>query len=232
MNVLVTGANRGIGFGFVQEYVKRGAHVFAACRKPEQADKLKELQTAHRNQVIIVPLDVTDQAQINHCSSLVSQHATSLDRVINNAGILRPVESFRDISTVDLIESFAVNAVAPLRIIQHFEGLLAAGSTPRLINITGPTPSITNLPRRNNHIYLASRYPHNALTKLVAWELIEKGIVTIALWPGFLRTDMNHLHPEATPPEEGIPLAVNVIESLTTAHNGSCLLPDGSSYEW
>jgi NAD(P)-dependent dehydrogenase (short-subunit alcohol dehydrogenase family) len=232
MKVLITGANRGIGLGFAQEYAKRGAHIFAACRKPEQASKLKELQARYRDQVIVVPLDITDQAQIAQCYHLVSQHTTSLDRIINNAGILRSVESFREITMSDLMESFAVNAAAPLHIIQQFEDMLAAGSAPRLINITGPTPSITKLSRRNNHIYLASRYAHNALTKMVALELIEKGIVTIALWPGFIQTDMNQQHPEATPPEEGIPLAVNVIEHLTTEHNGSCLLPDGSIYEW
>jgi NAD(P)-dependent dehydrogenase (short-subunit alcohol dehydrogenase family) len=232
MKVLITGANRGIGLALVQEYVTRGAQVFATCRSPEQAHALTALHSKHGDQVIILPLDVTDQVQIDNCFDLVLQHTTSLDRLINNAGILRPVESFRDITESALMESFAVNALAPLRLIQRFEDLLAEGVAPRLVNITGPTPPITKLSRRNNQIYMASRYAHNALTKMVALELIEKGIITAALWPGYIRTDMNNMSPDATPSETGIPLAVNVIESLTTEHNGCCLLPDGKIYEW
>ena len=232
MRVLVTGANRGIGLGFVREYVKRGAQVFAACRKPDQADALKQLQSEYGDQVVIIPLEVTDQAQIDQCYERVRQLTTSLDCLINNAGILRSVESIREITEQALLESFAVNAVAPLRMIQRFEDLLAAGTSPRIVNITGPTPPITKLPLRNNQIYMTSRYAHNALTKMAALELIERGIITVALWPGYIRTDMNQMSPDATPPEEGIPLAVDVIEGLTLEHNGYCLLSDGRVYEW
>jgi NAD(P)-dependent dehydrogenase (short-subunit alcohol dehydrogenase family) len=61
---------------------------------------------------------------------------------------------------------------------------------------------------------------------------IEKGIITVALWPGYIRTDMNQHAPDASSPEEAIPLAVNVIENLTPDHNGCCLLPDGRTYDW
>jgi NAD(P)-dependent dehydrogenase (short-subunit alcohol dehydrogenase family) len=232
MDVLVTGANRGIGLGFVGEYVKRGARVFAACRHLDDAAALRALESEFNGQVIILLLDVTDQAQIKACYEQVHLHTAKLDRLINNAGILRPVDSVREITESDLMDSFAVNAVAPLRMIQCFEKLLAAGDAPRIINITGPTPPISKLPRRNNQVYMASRYVHNALTRMVALELIEQGIITVALWPGYIRTDMNHMAVDATPVEDGIPLAVNVIESLTVEHNGCCLLPDGRVYEW
>src|SRR5215207_8501984 len=98
MKILITGANRGIGLALVQEYVNRGAQVFATCRSPEQANALATLRSKHRDQVIILPLEVTDQVQIDGCFDRVRQHTTSLDRLINNAGILRPVESFRDIT--------------------------------------------------------------------------------------------------------------------------------------
>jgi NAD(P)-dependent dehydrogenase (short-subunit alcohol dehydrogenase family) len=232
MNVLITGANRGIGLALVREYINRGAQVFTACRSPEQASELKKLQTEQGDHLLLLALDVTDESQIAQARELVGQRTTHLDRLINNAGILRPVESFREITESALMDSFAVNALAPLRMIQHFEDLLAAGSSPRIVNITGPTPPITRLPRRNNQVYMASRYAHNALTKMVALELIEKGIITVALWPGYIRTDMNGMAADATPPQDGIPRAVDVIENLTTEHNGCCLLPDGKLYDW
>ena len=230
--VFITGANRGIGLAFTKEYLKRGAKVFAACRDPERAAALHDLVEQCGAQIVVVPLEVTDAAQIDQCYEAVQAHTSSLDVLINNAGILRQADDFTEITAEALMDSFAVNAVAPLRIIQRFVDLVAAGTNPRIVNITGPTPPITKLSHRGNHIYLASRYASNALTKMVALDLADRGIITIALWPGFIRTDMNNNNPEAALPEEGIKPAVNVIEGLTMEHNGCCLLNDGRVYEW
>lgn len=230
--VFITGANRGIGLALTREYLNRGAKVFAACRDPEHAAALHDLVNQCGHQIVIVPLEVTDAAQIDQCYAAVKAHTSGLDVLINNAGIFRPADDFTQITAEALIDSFAVNAVAPVRIIQRFADMVAAGTHPRIVNITGPTPPISKLPRRGNHIYLASRYASNALTKMVALDLADRGIITVALWPGFIRTDMNNHNPEAAPPEEGIIPAVNVIEALTMEHNGCCLLNDGSVYEW
>ena len=46
-NVLVTGANRGIGLAFVSEYLQRGSRVIATCGQPSQAKQLHELQQTY-----------------------------------------------------------------------------------------------------------------------------------------------------------------------------------------
>lgn len=67
---------------------------------------------------------------------------------------------------------------------------------------------------------------------MVADELAGRGIVAVALWPGYLRTDMNGMDPEATPPEEALPAVVDVIDGLDLTAAGTCLLPDGTSHPW
>jgi NAD(P)-dependent dehydrogenase (short-subunit alcohol dehydrogenase family) len=99
------------------------------------------------------------------------------------------------------------------------------------VNLTAPTPPISKYPRAVNHAYMASRYALNALTKMIALEWESKGIITVALWPGYISTDMNR-DPAAAPVETAIPLAAQVIDSLTADHNGCCLLPDGTRYDW
>ncbi|WP_019215773.1 SDR family NAD(P)-dependent oxidoreductase [Legionella tunisiensis] len=42
-NILITGANRGLGLEFVKQLSELDSHIFAACRFPEQADELQQL---------------------------------------------------------------------------------------------------------------------------------------------------------------------------------------------
>ena len=57
--VLITGANRGIGFGFVKAYLERGYQVIACCRLPDKAIELQTLATEYGDRLLIEQLDVT-----------------------------------------------------------------------------------------------------------------------------------------------------------------------------
>jgi NAD(P)-dependent dehydrogenase (short-subunit alcohol dehydrogenase family) len=63
-NVLVMGANRGIGLSFVTAYLQRGDRVIATRRHPAEAYRLHELQQTYGEAVTILPMDVTDPEQI------------------------------------------------------------------------------------------------------------------------------------------------------------------------
>ena len=64
-HVLITGANRGIGLGIVQEYLKlSNTHIFATCRNPETARELLKLSEDNPGRVTIVELDLSDFSSI------------------------------------------------------------------------------------------------------------------------------------------------------------------------
>jgi NAD(P)-dependent dehydrogenase (short-subunit alcohol dehydrogenase family) len=231
-NVLVTGANRGIGLAFVREYLQRGYCAIATCRHPSEATHLHELQQQYGDALMSLPMDVTDPQQIAACQAEVARRVGALHLLINNAGILRPVEQLAQIEMSDLMDSFQVNAAGPVMVAKAFVELLRAGAPSKLVNITMPTPPISQWTRTDNQIYVASRYALNALTKMIALELADSGIITIGLYPGMIQTDMNHYSPQAIPAAEGIPKAVNTIESITPDQNGLALLPDGTIYNW
>ncbi len=228
--IFITGANRGIGLGLAAHYVAQGWHVFAACRQPEQASALHEAEQHYPGLLTLVALDVTADASIDTAWQQVSAKTTHLDVLINNAGVLHPSAKADDLTAVMLREAFAVNTIAPFMVARRFGDLLHAGA--KLVNITMPTQPITRLVRRENHAYVASRYALNALTKMLALEWAERGIISVGLYPGYLQTDMNQHAAAAKPLTEGIPLVANVIATLTAEHNGLCLLPDGKAYEW
>ena len=231
-NVLVTGANRGIGLAFVSEYLQRGSRVIATCREPSQAEQLHELQGAYGQAIIILPMDVTDPEQVAACQIEVANRIDALHLLINNAGILRQAGQLAEIEMDDLLESFQVNAAGPVIVAKAFLELLRAGAPSRLVNITMPTRPISKLARTENHPYIASRYALNSLTRMLALELKEYGITTIGLYPGMIQTDMNQYSAEAVPAAEGIPKAVDTIQSVTPDQNGLALLPDGTIYDW
>ena len=231
-NVLVTGANRGIGLAFVSEYLQRGSRVIATCRQPSQASKLHELQQAHGDALIILPMDVADHQKIAECKAEVAKRVDALHLLINNAGILRQTERLTEIEMHDLMDSFQVNAAGPVMVAKAFLELLRAGAPSKLVNITMPTRPISRWTRTDNHPYIASRYALNSLTKMLALELGVFGITTVGLYPGMIQTDMNEYSAEAVPAAEGIPIAVSTIESITPDQNGLALLPDGTIYNW
>jgi len=231
-NVLVTGANRGIGLAFVSAYLERGKRVIATCRQPSQASELHELQQTYGEAIIILPMDVTDPQQITACQAEVAKRVDALHLLINNAGILRQAMQLAQIEMQDLLESFQVNAVGPVIVAKEFLELLHAGAPSKLVNITMPTPSISKWDRVENHPYIASRYALNSLTKMLALELGEYGITTIGLYPGMIKTDMNQYSVEAVPAAEGILKAISAIENITPAQNGQAILPDGTIYDW
>src|SRR6185503_1700242 len=127
-NILITGANRGIGLAFTSEYLKRGDRVLATCRHPHEADALHKLQQQYPDALAILNMDVTNSAQIAACRALATEHVHALNVLINNAGILREVEHIAEIiSPDDLVDSFSVNAVGPTLVANAFIDLLEAG---------------------------------------------------------------------------------------------------------
>lgn len=228
MHIFMTGTNRGIGLEFTRQYLARGERVFAACRS--SGDALQALHAQYGDQLTIIPLEVTDPVQIQAARDIVQHHTSKLDLLINNAGIFRPSDHLADITADALSESFSINTIAPIMMIRQFVDLLERGDNPCIVNITAPVPAINDLNRTQNPIYTASRYALNALTKMIAPELQTSGIITVALWPGYIRTDMNNMAQEAAPPEEALPRAINVIDAIRPEHAGLCLMPDGSIY--
>jgi NAD(P)-dependent dehydrogenase (short-subunit alcohol dehydrogenase family) len=107
--VLITGANRGIGWALVNEALRRGAkRVYAGTRSALQNGD---------NRVTPLTLDVTSVSQIQRAAGEVD----TLDVLINNAGIA----NYDDLSNPDVIEQhLAVNLLGPLKVTQAFLPLL------------------------------------------------------------------------------------------------------------
>jgi NAD(P)-dependent dehydrogenase (short-subunit alcohol dehydrogenase family) len=83
--ILITGASRGLGFEFVNQYVADGWRVFAACRSPAAATKLQRLAQDTEGMLKIVAMDVTDAECVREAATQLEDVA--IDVLIDSAGI-------------------------------------------------------------------------------------------------------------------------------------------------
>jgi NAD(P)-dependent dehydrogenase (short-subunit alcohol dehydrogenase family) len=229
VDVLVTGASRGIGLGLVEEFLSRGARVFAGARRPTQSPGLAALAARYPQKLILLVLDVRDEGVVKAAAEAVAAVTDGLDIVVNNAGVYYRTASFTEVTADQLTESLAVNVLGPLLVSQHFLPLLRSRPGARLVNVTMPTAAVSTLTQDDSHPYVVSRFATNALTKMMANELAGSGITTIALYPGSVRTDMNTLA-GAQPAADVMPHVVNALERLSAKDNGCAIMPDGSHF--
>ncbi len=229
--VLVTGANRGLGLEFTRQFLHHGAHVFAACRHPGQAQKLTELAAAHPGRLNVLPLELTDERSIAELAREVAALADGLDILVNNAGRLISGEHFGALEGRGFNDTFAANAVGPLLLTQALVELLAKGTKPKVINISSGLGSIAGTVAFGTPSYNMSKAALNMATKLMAAALQPRGIVVVAFSPGWVQTDMGGAEAPLTP-ERSVTGMRAVIEKLDSADSGRFLDLKGKELPW
>lgn len=223
--VFVTGANRGIGFEFVRQLVTRKARVFAGYRSPERSRDLLSMVKKHDNLNAVI-VDVTDERQVQKAHDIISDTFGRLDMLINNAGIQINYDGdVEEVEPDEIMENFRVNVVGPFLTAKIFHKLLANGTRPKIINITSQMGSIEQA-SGNAVPYRISKAAVNMLTKNQAVAYAGDGIITIALHPGWVRTDMGGSGAPLSP-QESVSGMLKVIDGLKKADNGRFIGFDG-----
>ncbi|NXO05639.1 GSFK dehydrogenase, partial [Oriolus oriolus] len=208
-SVLVTGANRGLGLGFVQHFLRTPnppQWIFATCRDPkgQRAQELQNLASKHHN-VVVIALDVANPATITAAAAKVGEHlgGSGLNLLINNAGMVKPKTLDAETSE-DMTETYTTNTVGPLLMGQAFLPLLkkAAQGSPgsglscskaAIINISsigGSIASSYGWEQMQVVSYRCSKAALNMLSKCQSLAYREHGVLCVALHPGWVQTDL------------------------------------------
>ncbi len=185
MNVLITGAGRGIGLGFARYYLKQNHTVYACYRTESEslaalAEQYSDLNLLH--------WDVSHPAS----DALLMALPDKIDLLINNAGIYGPMkggQSLQNITAEAMHEVFDINCVAPLRVVQT---LLNKISRPGgvIANISSKMGSSADNSSGGTYAYRAAKAALVNISRSMAVDLQIDGIDVISLHPGWVRTDM------------------------------------------
>lgn len=185
--VMITGANRGLGFEFARQYCDAGWKVVATCRHPDAADDLHRLVASHPGQIDVVQLDVTDELHLERVSRELA--GNSVDVLVNNANEFGPMTSTLEcVGYSDWPHMFAVNCIGQLRVSQAIIPLLERSPAPKIATIGTKMASITLNTSGASYLYRTSKAALHAAMRSLAMDLRAKGIIVAVLHPGWVPT--------------------------------------------
>ena len=231
---LVTGANRGLGLEFARQLLARGHRVVATCRQPGRAAALNALAGEHPGRLRVLPLDVADARSrdelVRELPLLAGDDAPPrIDLLVNNAGILHSGERFGSVPEATLVDSLRINAIGPFLLVQALAPVLADGA--RVANLSSQLGSIDRATRFGTPSYSISKAAQNMATAQLAHALAPRGIVVVALHPGWVQTEMGGAGAEVTP-EDAARGLLDVIAGLGEGDSGAFLDWQGQPLPW
>lgn len=197
---LITGANRGIGRGFVQKFLQRTATiVIAAVRDPSSASSksLQDLPKGAGSKLITVKLDSTISTDAAEAvAHLQTEHGlSSIDVVVANAGISVGGATVRQTTAANITEHFIVNTTGPVMLFQATADLLKASktgnpifvATSTIIGSIGSMDALADFPSTRSP-YGGSKAALNWFVRRLHFE--EPWLTSFVFHPGLVETEL------------------------------------------
>ena len=226
--VLVTGANRGLGLEFVRQYAADGWRVIACCRDLHNTTALNAVAASSSGRVSVQALDVADFRQIEHLALALKGDA--IDLLINNAGFY-PQSAFGTIDYADWDKAFRINAMAPMKMAECFIEHVARSRLRKFVTLSSKMGSIADNGSGGSYIYRTSKTAANMVMKSLSIDLQPRGIAVTTLHPGWVLTDMGGPNALITT-EQSVTGLRKVITQLSIQNAGRFIAYDGQEIPW
>jgi NAD(P)-dependent dehydrogenase (short-subunit alcohol dehydrogenase family) len=183
MNIVVTGASRGIGFELVKQFLNAGHNVFCLTRN------LEPLKTIAHENLKSISTDLSSQESMNSAVAFIKKQVAHIDCMINNAGSLvnKPYES---ISYDELQKVYQVNVYAPYYLTQQLLSILGKEKKSHVVNISSMGGFQGSAKFSGLSAYSSSKAAIAGLTECLAEELKDKNISVNCLAIGAVQTEM------------------------------------------
>ncbi|SDF76616.1 SDR family oxidoreductase [Chitinophaga filiformis] len=218
--VLITGANKSIGYETARQLLREGYYVYLGSRDVENGQQaVEKLKAEGLNAVEVIELDVSSQESVNAARAEIGRKTEVLDALVNNAGInggLPQTALGSDIAVMN--EVFNVNLYGVVRVTQAFIELLKKAEQPRIVNVSSGGCSLTlnsdpswKYYHHKGAIYLPSKAALNMYTIVLAYELRDTAFRVNAVDPGFTATDFNQHRGTGSVEEAGTRIAKYVL---------------------
>ena len=224
MNVVITGANRGIGLELVKQFNDKDYNVYGSSRNPLASTELQEEIGLDK----IIPLDMSDTNSIGtFCKQIQNLTNSKIDILINNAAV-RGEKGNPGIPDPNVIrETFNINAIGPVMLIKYLADSLHGT---KIINITSGMGSISRT-TSGDLSYRMSKAALNMAGRNLHIEMKEHNTIIVQIHPGWVRTDMGGMN-AAISTEESAKGIINSIENLSPNQSGTFFDYKGDQIPW
>ena len=230
MNVLITGASRGIGLEMVRYGIEQGWRIFACCRHPQQAESLLSLAKLASGRVSVHVADMYELATIQALSYELRNDA--IDILVNNAGIYGSDKNkFGHVDVQSWINTFQVNSIAPLKVAEALIEQVRMGEQKIIACLSSKMGSMADNGSGGSYIYRSSKAALNAVVKSMAVDLQAEGIKCVALHPGWVKTEMGGPNAEIST-RESVTGMFDILLSLQVKDSGRFIDIDGTDIPW
>jgi NAD(P)-dependent dehydrogenase (short-subunit alcohol dehydrogenase family) len=224
---LITGANKGIGFGTARQLGQLGIHILVGARDRARGEEAVRKLATQSVEATLVQLDVTDEKSISQAAQSIEETFGKLDILVNNAGISGGSATPSGTSLEVMRTVYNTNVFGVVAVTNAMLPLLRKSQAGRIVNVSSGLGSITQASNRNYEFFQANDLPYQsskaavgAITVAFAKELAQTPIKVNAADPGFADTDF-HNHGSDRTAEQ----AATVIVHLATLDEGG---PTGS----
>ena len=228
-NVLITGANRGLGLGFVKKYLEKNVKVFCTTRDVLGSKELMDCKEKYPNNLEIFELDLLEEGTPSVLANLLDDRP--IDIFINNAGVGSSNQHFEAVSSKPWLEVLKVNLIAPLMITQSIIDNVKKSLEKKIYFLSSQLGSIGDNASGGMYIYRSSKTGLNQVVKSLSVDLKLHGITVVSLHPGWVRTDMGGPNAPVTI-DKSIEGMVNVIDTTDIKCTGKFLNYDGMELPW
>lgn len=177
MNILITGASRGIGYQLAKQLSAKGHMIYAVVRTV--TDELKAL----KNITIIEGLDLEDLTTIDHI--VENSNLPQLNWVIMNAGMMLETP-LKDLDIESVQKQLQVNSIAPLYFVQKLLPRMKDGT--KIGIVSSQMGSIGDSTSGGYYGYRMSKAALNMAGNCLAHDLKNSGIIVSIMHPGYVKT--------------------------------------------
>ena len=199
---LITGANKGLGFGIAKKLGKQDTTtVLIGARNAKRGEAAVSKLQQENIDAHFIQLDVSDRSYIESAYKAIAEKFGKLDILINNAGINLEFSAglppSSEVSLDTIKQTFEVNFFGTIAVTQAMLPLIKKSEAGRIVNISSDMASLTlhqdpsfKFYNYKQLAYDSSKTAVNAFTVHLAQELRDLNIKVNSAHPGWIKTDM------------------------------------------
>jgi NAD(P)-dependent dehydrogenase (short-subunit alcohol dehydrogenase family) len=228
--VLITGANRGLGLEHCRQFLMRGKQVIALARVPNEAAELDALLVQFPSQLKIYRYDALDLSAPERIKQQLDDQP--IDLMLANAGANGAQRQvFGSVQVESMLQLVQINAIAPLKLAEALIDNVAASERKQIAFQSSLMGSIGDNASGSHYAYRVAKAALNMIVKTIANDVRSRGVIAVALHPGWVRTRMGGEHaPVAL--ADSVTGQQRQFDAFTLADSGGFFNFDGQALPW